>query len=652
MGTPVSDGLLRSVTAVGLRTKILGMVTGVSLFVGVGTILQVRARLSSELRAEMRTYGIALASDLAARSADLILTDHQFGLHELIGDTFENNGDVRYVFVQNANNEVLAHSFARRVPDALLRVNIDRGKKQSQVQTLKTEDGFVTDAAVPIVGGRIGWARIGLSHNRIEEAISQATMALSGVVALALLVSLGLALLWANVLTRPLVELVSVARAVSRGDLTAEVNGYAGDEVGELARAFNKMIRELANSRAELLRRVHGLETLNATGAAVSGKMRLSDLLQAALEKVLEVTNLPAGWISLDDGSGLRLAAQIGLPTGFQIEERLNTGMGCVCEQVLREVRPHVGSDLELLCCCPATLLLTGTGLVCHACVPLVAGRRVVGVVNVASAEARQFEREEINVLDAIGRQVGMAVENARLWEEVKSREVRLGQLLSQAIGAQEAERKRVARELHDEAGQLATTLSLGLRTMEQIQELPETARNSLADLKDLAKRLLDGIRRLAVGLRPDALDQLGLVGAIEGAVREFGKRAGLRTDFEATGLDGVRAPSEVEIAMYRVVQEALANVRKHAGASHVDVLLERRDGAIVAVVEDDGVGFDVAAVRGEGDAGGAHLGLFGMQERATLVNGRLTVESQPGRGTTVFVEIPLGDAQDQSSLS
>lgn len=187
---------------------------------------------------------------------------------------------------------------------------------------------------------------------------------------------------------------------------------------------------------------------------------------------------------------------------------------------------------------------------------------------------------------------------------------------------------------------------------MEQIQELPETARNSVADLKDLARRLLDGIHRVAVGLRPDALDQLGLVGAIEGTVREFGERAGLKTDFEANGLEGVRAPSDVEIAMYRVVQEALANVRKHAGASRVGVLLEQRNGAIVAVVEDDGVGFNVAAVQGEGEAPGSHLGLFGMQERAILVNGRLTVESQPGHGTTVFVEIPLGDAKDPSPLS
>jgi len=477
----VVDRLTRALLAVSIRGKILGMGAGLVLFFGIGTILLVRAELSSVLSADLRTHGISLAGDLAARSTDLILTDNRFAIHQLILDTLKTDPDVRYVFVQGVRKNIIAHSFALRVPSGLAAANDVDGQQPYAIRLLNSEEGLLTDVAVPILDGRIGRIRVGLSNKRLDASRAQAMATLGAASGVALLLSLGVALLLTNVLMRPVTELVFVTRAVGRGDLSARAMRHADDEIGELTEAFNVMVESLTRSTADLLQR-----------------------------------------------------------------------------------------------------------------------------------------------------------------------KARLGQLLSQIISAQEDERKRIARELHDEAGQLLSALSLGLGAIAQIQDLPPAAGRLVADAKELLKRLLDEVHRLAVDLRPQALDQLGLTGAIESCVQEFGERTGLRTDLEISGLGGVSPSSLVEITIYRVVQEALANVRKHAHASRVGVLLQCVNGTVVSTVEDDGVGFDAHATPNLVADG--HLGLFGMQERAALLNGRLTIESARGRGTTVVVEIPLSHVQDSHS--
>lgn len=639
------ERILRRLTGVSIGVKILGMVAGVVLLLGLAVSLQVRARLQTELSAGLEERGIAITRDLATRSADLILTDNTFALYQLIRDTLENNSDVRYVFVLDAEGNVLTHSFGQSVPPDLLDVNWVDGKQAVRVQVLNSEEGLITDIAAPILGGRVGVARVGLSQHRLAESVAEATWGLVGVTVIALVVGLGVALVLTRVLTRPVLELVGVARAVGRGDLSAKSRKYMDDEIGELAAAFNAMTDDLARSQEELLRRVRELSTLNATATAISGELSLSAILQSALDKILEVMNLRAGWIFLAGGEAeppLRLAVQAGLSAAFAAEEAERELGRCVCAQVLRAGRPLLVDDIRRECPRLSPEVIAAEGLVCHASVPLIARDRVVGVINVASDLARQFTPEEMALLDSVGRQIGVAVENAGLWEEVKRKEALRGQLLSQVIAAQEAERKRIARELHDETGQLLTTLLVGLRTLEQAPALPTTAQQGVTNLKELGKRIYDEIHRLAVELRPNTLDQLGLVRAVESCVREFGERVKLKTDFEASGLDGVQLPGAVEIAVYRLTQEALSNVTKHAAASHVGVMLEKRNGALIAVIEDDGRGFDVEATLNSPSEDRPHLGLFGMQERAALLGGRLKIESECGKGTTVFVEIPI----------
>lgn len=635
----------RRLTGVSIGVKILGMVTGVVLLLGLGVTLQVRARLQSELGASLEARGIALARDVAARSADLILTENTFAIAQLIRDTLENNPDVRYVFVIDAGGKVIVHSFGQSVPTDLYKVNSVGAEQPYQVQVIESEEGLITDVAAPILGGRAGVARVGLSQRRLNESVTNVTWELFGVTATALVIGLGIALLLTRVLTRPVLELVDVARAVGKGDLSVSARRYMDDEIGELASTFNRMTEGLAQSQADLLRRMREIATLNATAAAISSELNLTAMLQAALDKILAVMDLRAGWIFLADDRiepPLQLAAQSGLSAAFAAEEAEKEIGNCVCAHVLREGRPLIVNDIRRECPRLNPEVIAAEGLVCHASVPLIAHDRVVGVMNVASAEARQFTREEMALLDAVSRQIGVAVENARLWEEVRRKETLREQLLSQVITAQEAERKRISRELHDETGQMLTTLLIGLRTLEQTPSLSPATRQSVMDLKELSKNIFEEIHRLAVELRPHLLDQLGLVRAVESHVHDFGERVKIKTDFDASGLEEVRLSSEAETATYRMVQEALANVAKHAKATRVGVMLEKRNGSLVTVIEDDGCGFDVNAALQADGAGRSPLGLFGMQERAALIGGRLTIESASGRGTTVYLEVPI----------
>jgi signal transduction histidine kinase len=198
-------------------------------------------------------------------------------------------------------------------------------------------------------------------------------------------------------------------------------------------------------------------------------------------------------------------------------------------------------------------------------------------------------------------------------------------------IEGQELERRRLARELHDETGQALTSVLLGLKSVETAEDVPE----ALASLRELVVATLQDVRRLAVELRPKALDDFGLVPALERLVETFNEATGISVEFESQ-LGAERLQPEVETTLYRIVQEALTNITKHAGATRVSVLLVRRPGVVSALIEDDGHGF------GADEEARGGIGLAGMRERLALLDGRLTIESGRGTGTSLVAEVPI----------
>jgi len=195
-------------------------------------------------------------------------------------------------------------------------------------------------------------------------------------------------------------------------------------------------------------------------------------------------------------------------------------------------------------------------------------------------------------------------------------------------------ERRRLARELHDETGQALTSILLGVKAI-RASDSPAAAERAEADVRAQVVQALQDVRALAVELRPTALDDFGLMPALERLAETFQARSGLETVVQAN-LDG-RLPPEIETVLYRVVQEALTNIVKHAGAEHVSIVVTSRDRSVAATVDDDGRGFAMDDVREDA------LGLLGMRERLALVGGTLEIESSRESGTTIAAQVPLG---------
>ncbi len=260
--------------------------------------------------------------------------------------------------------------------------------------------------------------------------------------------------------------------------------------------------------------------------------------------------------------------------------------------------------------------------------VPLVARGRAIGIVAVHDrlGPDGRFSDEDQRLVEIFAARAAVAVDLSRRVARDTVRRV---------VEAQELERRRLARELHDETGQALTSILLGLKGIRGARSDEEAARAE-ANLRELVVQALQDVRSLAVELRPSALDDFGLVPALERLAGTFHERSGVRTVVESSLSS--RLPADVETVLYRLVQEALTNVVKHAGAESVSIVLARRSGGVRAVVEDDGRGFAAGEVRDDA------LGLVGMRERLALLGGTLTVESTPGAGTALVAFVPIGD--------
>lgn len=462
------------VLAVEIRVKIMGIAVGLVLLLGLSVIVLVRSNFRTILIDQSVERGIAIASDLAARSANLILANDIPALRNLIDETVKNSDDVHYVFILDRSRDIFVHTFEQNFPVDLLTLNTDwRRDRQSSVEVLDAGEEVIFDITMPIGDEWAGVVHIGMSDRELDKTVAATTRYLLVVTGIASVLGVLAAYVLTAILTRPILELVGVAEAVGSGNFQRRASIWANDEIGRLSAAFNTMTESISRSTEKL-----------------------------------------------------------------QYEERM---------------RSH---------------------------------------------------------------------------------------LLEKIITVQEEERRRIARELHDQTSQSLASLMVGLKTAEMAATLEES-KTRIAELRVLAANTLDEVHALALGLRPSILDDLGLIVALERHAEDFSRQFAIDVDFQATGFDqGIRLPARLEMPLYRIVQEALTNAAKHAEPVHISILVEYRKAGVLIIVEDDGKGFDVAAAMDSPMEG--KLGLFGMQERASLVGGKLTIESNPGTGTTVFVEVPI----------
>jgi signal transduction histidine kinase len=367
------------------------------------------------------------------------------------------------------------------------------------------------------------------------------------------------------------------------------------------------------------------LESLNEVGNALATETDLDRLLDLIVRRLRELLDARVVVVVLPAGSEeLRLAAVAGENAEALVDQRMaraGSKSGRVLERGQSERADSVLDDPDVS---PEVtrLLRARTGL----WVPLVTRSGAIGVIaahDKLGPDAR-FTDNDVRLAETFATRAAVAVELSERFERDALRRV---------VDAQELERRRLSRELHDETGQALTSILLGLRALEDTLE-GEESRKATAELRELVVATLQDVRRLALELRPSALDDFGLVAALEHLTTTFGEQSGIKVDFEAALGEG-RLPPEVETALYRIVQESLTNIAKHAQARSVSIALTKVDGAVKAVVEDDGRGFDPASTDGG-------FGLVGMGERLALLGGRLRIESSPGSGTTIAMDVPL----------
>ncbi len=367
------------------------------------------------------------------------------------------------------------------------------------------------------------------------------------------------------------------------------------------------------------------LESLNEVGNALATETDLDRLLDLVVRRLRELLDARLVTVLLPSGDdGLRFAAVAGERTelvGATIT--CSSKSGRVLERGRSERADSVLDDPDVD---HEAMRLIGarSGL----WVPMLVRGRAIGVLaahDKLGSDVR-FTDTDLRLAETFGARAALAVDLSERIAQDSFRRV---------VEAQELERRRLARELHDETGQALTSILLGLKALEE-RMADRASRSAAEELRDLVVSTLQDVRRLAVELRPSALDDFGLVAALERLTASFTEQTGISVDFQ-TALADERLPGEVETALYRIVQESLTNVVKHARARRVSILLARKGGIVKAVVEDDGQGFDEATQTGDG------YGLVGMRERLALLGGRLEVESGRDAGTTIAAEVPVG---------
>ncbi len=381
--------------------------------------------------------------------------------------------------------------------------------------------------------------------------------------------------------------------------------------------------------KEDLERRNHELSVLNEIARELNRSVNLGEALGFTLSRVAELLGLRTGWIWLMEGSSSQpyLAASQNLPPALANDPRRMDGSGyCYCLDTYKKGDLEGAANVNVLTCSRLSGLIDGTGgLRYHASIPLYAGDKKLGVMNVASPDWRSLSPEELQLLYTIGDLLSIAVERARLFAR------------SSGLGAAE-ERNRLAREIHDTLAQGLTATALQLESADALLDAgsdAEQARGPLRRALSLTQSNLEEARRSVLDLRAAPLEGRPLSEALKALVERWEAETCLGARYAA--VNGSRPlPPRVEAALYRICQEALTNVARHAEAGRVEVRLVATPQEVRLSVEDDGRGFDASSVPGD------RHGLVGMRERAQMLGGALEVRSTPGEGTRVEASVPL----------
>jgi two-component system NarL family sensor kinase len=390
------------------------------------------------------------------------------------------------------------------------------------------------------------------------------------------------------------------------------------------------MSDQLPNSQAREARQrdrqVRYFATLKVIAETLNNGVSLRQTFASALPLVIELLQLHTGWLFLyDEQDAFTIASYHELPPALAYPGPAWEDT-CECQRLARRGDLHAAAQVVE---CSRLRDATGDrqGLAYHASVPLVKGDRLLGIMNVATPQWDVFTPQDIEILTAIGHQIATAIERTQLAEQATR-------------VALVEERNRLAREVHDTLAQELTGIALQLEAADALLEhAPDRARARIRQALERTRESLEEARRSVLDLRAGPLERQALPAALETLGQRFSAETGTPVAFELAQL-GPRLPARVEEALYRIAQEALVNIRRHAQAGAVRIELHQEQNHVRLIVADNGRGFDPQLA-----STGAHthgFGLIGMQERARLLGGDMRISSCPGAGAQVLVSIPI----------
>lgn len=379
-------------------------------------------------------------------------------------------------------------------------------------------------------------------------------------------------------------------------------------------------------------------QALREIGAVLTATLNPEIVLDRILDQVARVVPHDATNIMLIEEGAARIVRTRGYePFGaIKLPQLIfDLDQGTFFKEIVETGKPAIVADTHAL---PNWTCISETPWVrATVSAPIRVREETLGFLNVDSATLDFFTPAHGVRLQTLANQAAMALENARLYEREHVTAERMRALSHHLVEAQETERARIARELHDEIGQALTAQIVDLHFLERNASESHIVAARVADLKETTTRVLEDLHRLTVNLRPVALDHLGLISALRQLTQVFQRQhTEIEMQFQVTGAGWENLPDEIEIAVYRIVQEALNNAARHAHASRAEVYLARRGDDLVTIIWDNGVGFDPRIAFRSG-----RLGLTGMRERAEMLGGKMWIESNPGEGTTVHMEVP-----------
>lgn len=440
------------------------------------------------------------------------------------------------------------------------------------------------------------------------------------------------------VLLHPTKQVLSAIHKVEMGDFSARVSIWSKDEIGQMLNAFNNMIEELQVTQLALIHRNWQLTSVNELAESVTVGQGTDAVIESALKRVVNIMESDFGAIYLcpPGAPDPQLKAIHGVisPTLLEMLECANSGR----ELLQKVVESGHALVIQNTHAKPSSKdddfsFIFQDDFHTWVYSPLKVEGEVIGVYQLGRRMSRHKSYYDTALLEVVGNVVGVNLSNAQLLKDLRHKESELRRALHRSVEVQEDERKRLARELHDEIGQALTSILIQLKTVQEEKDV-KVIINRIDNLRQLTSQTIEELRRLAMDLRPAALDSLGIAAALRWYARQCSERTGVEILFSEPDYPD-RLPSQIELILYRVAQEGLNNAIRHGKATQIMLGLEVDASMVRLIINDNGKGFH----KNDRYSG---LGLVGIRERVELLQGHFTLKSSPGSGTNLLIEVPV----------